>query len=71
MTEIYVVHWLARELGGEYTSAMIEYVTADRAKAEQYFTEHAVKDQVMNIDSHMCEIRRMIVPVVLDQQYKP
>ena len=71
MTELYVIHWLAKELGGEYISSMIEYVTADRAKAEEYFHQHSVDEQVMNIDGHMCAISRRIVPAVLDQQYKP
>ena len=69
--ELYVIHWLAQELGGNYISSMIEYATADKSKAEDFFVQHAVNEQIMNIDGHMCQIHRRIVPVALDQQYKP
>ena len=71
MAEIYVIHWLAKELGGDYVTSMVEYVTTDKVKAQQYFYEHMPEDRIMNIDSHMCEVRRQIVTAVIDQPYKP
>jgi hypothetical protein len=71
MSEVYVVHWLAKEVSGDYVTSMIEYVTTSRTKAEEYVRIHQQQEQVMNIDGRMCEIRRQIVPAVLEQEYKP
>jgi len=71
MNEVYVVHWLAKEVGGDYVTSMVEYVSASRTKAEEYVRIHQHQEQVMNIDGHMCEIRRQIVLAVLEQEYKP
>lgn len=66
---IYVVHWLAKEVNGHYVSSMIEYADEDKVKVEEYFKRHQHQEQVMNIDGHMCDIRRQIVPVELGKEY--
>jgi hypothetical protein len=71
MSEIYVVHWLAKEVNGDYVTSMIEYTTTDRTRAEEYYRLHQAQEQVMNIDGHMCDIRRQIISAVLEQEYKP
>ena len=69
MSEIFFILWLAKEVNGEYVSSTVEFATADRGKAEDYFAQHQLQEQVMNIGGHMCDIRRTIVPVELDKEY--
>lgn len=68
---VYVVHWLAKEINGDFVSSMIEFASLDRTKAEAYFLDKQPKEQLMNIESHMCEIKRHIVPINLDVNYIP
>ena len=71
MNTVYLILWLAKEVNGDFVSSMVEYVTSDRTKAERFFTLHQKQEQVMNIDGHMCDIRRTIIPAELETEYKP
>lgn len=69
MTTIYIVHALAKEVGGNYTSSAVEFGSPDKAAAEKFYIERQSKGTLVNIDSHLCEVARHIVPVELDKEY--
>lgn len=68
--EVYFILWLAKEVNGDYVSSTVEFATTDKTKAEQYCVKHQLQEQVMNVQNHMCEVRRTIIPVELDKEYK-
>lgn len=65
--KIYVVHQLAKEINGDFVSSMIEYASKDRLKAEEYANKHQLSEPVMNIESHLCNVVRMLVEVELEE----
>jgi len=65
---IYIIHWLAKEIEsqGSFVSSMIELATTNKAKAEKYYNTHHHDGQVTNVDNHMCEIRRQLVQIEVE-----
>lgn len=70
MSDVYIIHWLAKEVSGDFISSMIEYVTTDRQKAEDVFKQQQFTNNIVNINGHNCEVLRQIVQAQLDQMYK-
>jgi len=67
MKQAWVVWQVARQVEGDNLSPLIELVTTNKQRAEQFVQDNQIKDRFVNIGGHQyAVVQRAIIEVDLD-----